>query len=146
MKKTSFIIITTAIGSLLLGSCKKVLEKQDLGNFTVSQVFNDSSVAKLNLDYIYSQNQPGWFGNSGGTLGGSYSSISDEQYGDNIYVKGTVTIENVGDIGSSATSGNYFKIRTINMFIANMNAGTLDPDVKKRFIGQALFWRAYRYF
>ena len=146
MKKISLIIVTAAIGALLLGSCKKVLEKQDLGNFTVSEVFNDSSVAKLSLDYIYSQNQPGWFGNSGGTLGGSYSSITDEQYGDNAFVKGTVTIETVGDIGSSATSGNYFKLRTINMFIANMNAGSLDPDVKKRFIGQALFWRAYRYF
>jgi len=146
MKKASSIIAIAAIGSLILGSCKKVLDKQDLGNFTVSEVFNDSSVAKLNLDYIYSQNQPGWFGNSGGTLGGTYSSICDEQYGDNFFVKGTVTIETVGDIGSAANSGNYLKVRTINMFIQNINAGTLDPDVKKRFIGQALFWRAYRYF
>lgn len=146
MKKAFSIITIATIGCLLLGSCKKVLEKQDLGNFTVSEVFNDSSVAKLNLDYIYSQNQPGWFGNSGGTLGGTYSSITDEQYGDNAFVKGTVTNETVTDIGTQATSGNYLKIRTINMFIQNMNAGTLDPDVKKRFIGQALFWRAYRYF
>jgi hypothetical protein len=146
MKKAYSIITIVTLGALVLGSCKKVLDKQDLGNFTVSEVFNDSSVAKLNLDYIYSQNQPGWFGNSGGTLGGSYSSISDEQAGDNAYVKGTVTIETVTDIGNLATSGNYFKIRTINMFIANMQAGTLPQDVKNRFVGQALFWRAYRYF
>lgn len=146
MKKAYSIILSTAIGALLSGGCKKVLEKQDLGNFTIPEVFNDSSVAKLSLDYIYSQNQPGWFGNSGGSLGGTLSSISDEQYGDNAYVKGTVTNETVTDIGTTATSGNYFKIRQINMFIQNMNGGTLAPDVKKRFIGQALFWRAYRYF
>ena len=146
MKKTYSIIAIITIGALVMGSCKKVLEKQDLGNFTIPEVFNDSSVAKLSMDYIYSQNQPGWFGNSGGTLGGTYSSICDEQAGDNAFVKGTVTNETVTDIGSQATSGNYFKIRTINMFIANMQAGALPQDVKNRFIGQALFWRAYRYF
>ena len=146
MKKASSIIIIAAIGTLVSAGCKKVLDKQDISNFTPSQVFNDSTVAKLDIDYIYSQNQPGWFGNSGGTLGGSYSSICDEQYGDNAYVKGTVTSELVTDIGNTATSGNYFKIRTINMFIQNMNIGTLDPSVKKHFNGQAFFWRAYRYF
>jgi hypothetical protein len=146
MKKVSLTITIAAITAVLAGSCSKVLDKQDLGNFTVSEVFDDSSVAKLSLDYIYSQNQPGWFGNSGGALGGTYSTISDEQSGDNAFVKGTVTIETVGDIGNLATQGNYFKIRTINMFIANMNAGALDPEVRKRFVGQALFWRAYRYF
>jgi len=135
-----------AIGVFVGSGCNKVLDKQDLGNFTPDQVFNDSTVAKLDIDYIYSQNQPGWFGNSGGTLGTSYSVISDEQAGDNAYVKGTVTSDLVTDIGTQATSGNYFKIRTINMFIQNMNAGTLDPSVKKHFNGQAYFWRAYRYF
>jgi hypothetical protein len=146
MKKTYSIITIATICSLLAGGCTKVLDKQDLGNFTSDEVFNDSTVAKLSLDYIYSQNQPGWFGNSGGTLAGNYASLTDEQYGDNAYVKGTVTIETVGDIGNQANQGNYFKLRTINLFIQNMNAGTLAPDMKKRFIGQALFWRAYRYF
>jgi hypothetical protein len=146
MKKTSSIIIIAAIGALAGTGCRKVLEKQDLTNFTPDQVFNDSTVAKLDIDYIYSQNQPGWFGNSGGTLGTSYSTISDEQSGDNAYVKGTVTSDLVTDIGNTATSGNYFKIRTINMFIQNMNAGSLDVSVKKHFNGQAYFWRAYRYF
>ncbi|HEY8784586.1 MAG TPA: RagB/SusD family nutrient uptake outer membrane protein [Mucilaginibacter sp.] len=146
MKKIYVIITAAGIASLLSAGCKKVLLKQDLGNFTAPQVYNDSTVTTLSLNYIYSQNQPGWFGNSGGTLGGSYGSLTDEQYGDNAYVKGTVTNENVTDIGSSATSGNYFKIRTINMFIRDVNAGTLAADVKKRFAAQAYFWRAYRYF
>lgn len=145
MKKIYILITAACITSLMFISCKKVLEKQDLGNFTADQVFNDSTTAKLNVDYIYTNNQPGWFGNSGGYIG-STGGLTDESYSDNPQVKGTVTFNDVGDIGSTATSGNYFKIRTINTFIRDITAGTLATPVKNRFIAQALFWRAYRYF
>ncbi|MDQ0639357.1 hypothetical protein QF042_002922 [Pedobacter sp. W3I1] len=145
MKKYYIIIISFCTASLMFTSCKKVLEKQDLGSFTADQVYNDSTTTKLSIDYIYSQNQPSWFGNVGG-LSASVSSLSDEQFGDNVFVKGTATSESVTDLGASNTAGNYFKIRSINMFIRDVNAGTMDPAVKKRFIAQAYFWRAFRYF
>ncbi|MGM9475768.1 RagB/SusD family nutrient uptake outer membrane protein [Pedobacter sp. GSP4] len=145
MKKIYILIVAACSASLMFSSCKKVLEKQDLGSFTADQVYNDSTTTKLSIDYIYSQNQPSWFGNVGG-LSASVSSLSDEQYGDNVFVKGTATIESVTDLGNINTAGNYVKIRTINMFIRDVNAGTLDPAVKKRFIAQAYFWRAFRYF
>lgn len=131
--------------SLMFSSCKKVLEKQDLGSFTASQVYNDSTTTKLSIDYVYSQNQPAWFGNVGG-LSGSVNTLSEEVYGDNVFVKGTATSESVTDLGAINTAGNYFKIRTINMFIRDVNAGTMDPGTKKRFIAQAYFWRAFRFF
>jgi hypothetical protein len=146
MKKINIVITATCIAMIAFASCKKTLDKQDLGSFTASQVYNDSTAAVLSVNYIYSQNQPNWFGNSGGTISGSLGSLTDEQGGDNAFVKGTVTAETVTDIGSTATSGNYFKIRSINMFIRDINAGTLNPGVKKRFTSQALFWRCYRYF
>ena len=145
MKKIAILFIGTCVASMMFTSCKKVLEKQDFGSFTSDQVYNDSTTTKLSVDYIYSQNQPSWFGNVGG-LSASVSSLSDEQYGDNVFVKGTATIESVTDLGNVNTSGNYFKIRTINMFIRDVNAGALDPAMKKRFIAQAYFWRALRYF
>jgi len=145
MKKLNILSITACLIPLMFSSCKKVLEKQDLGSFTADQVYNDSTTTKLSVDYIYSQNQPAWFGNTGG-LSGSVNSLAEEVYGDNVFVKGTATIESVTDIGATNTSGNYFKIRTINMFIRDVNAGTMDPAVKKRFIAQAYFWRAFRYF
>lgn len=145
MKKIYIIILTACTTSLMFSSCKKVLEKQDLGSFTADQVYNDSTTTKLSIDYIYSQNQPAWFGNVGG-LSTSVSSLSEEQYGDNVFVKGTATIESVTDLGNTNTAGNYVKIRTINMFIRDVNAGTLDPAMKKRFNAQAYFWRAFRYF
>jgi hypothetical protein len=145
MKKIYFLAITACVTSLMFTSCKKVLEKQDINTFTADQVYNDSTTTKLSIDYIYSQNQPSWFGNVGG-LSASVSSLSEEQYGDNVFVKGTATLESVTDLGATNTAGNYFKIRTINMFIRDVNAGTLDPAMKKRFNAQAYFWRAFRYF
>ncbi|UKT65410.1 RagB/SusD family nutrient uptake outer membrane protein [Pedobacter mucosus] len=145
MKNIFFLIIIVCITSLMLSSCKKVLEKQDINTFTAAQVYNDSTTTKLSIDYIYSQNQPSWAGNVGG-LSASVNSLSEEQYGDNVFVKGTATIESVTDLGAVNTSGNYFKIRSINMFIRDVNAGTMDPSTKKRFNAQAYFWRAFRYF
>ena len=147
MKKTYLIITAACAASVWLSSCKKVLNKSDLGTFTAAQVYNDSTTATLSINYVYSQNQPSWFGNSGGNVSGTLNTLADEQYGDNAYVKGTVTIETVGDIGTSNASNNaYGKIRTINTFIRDINAGTLPVDVKNRFAAQAYFWRAYRYF
>ena len=145
MKKLTILSLTACLLSLMVSSCKKVLEKQDLGSFTGAQVYNDSITTKLSVDYIYSQNQPAWFGNTGG-LSGSVNTLSEEVYGDNVFVKGTATSESVTDIGAINTSGNYFKIRTINMFIRDVNAGTMDPATKNRYIAQAYFWRAFRYF
>jgi hypothetical protein len=147
MKKIYILLTAACAASLMFSSCKKVLEKQDISSFSADQVYSDSLTAKLAVDYIYSQNQPSWFGNSGGSLGGTLSSLTDEQYSDNVYVKGTATIENVTDIGTANNTSNaYGKLRTINMFIRDINAGTMAPDVKKRFLAQAYFWRAYRYF
>jgi hypothetical protein len=147
MKKLYIYGVAAFVAATALSSCKKVLEKQDLGNFTADQVYNDSITTKLSVDYIYSQNQPSWFGNSGGSLGGTLSSLTDEQSGDNVFVRGTATIASVTDIGVANTNGNnYGKIRTINMFIRDVNAGTQPLAVKRRFTAQAYFWRAYRYF
>lgn len=147
MRKLHINIFMFCASVLALSSCKKTLEKQDLGNFLANQVYNDSTTTKLSVDYLYTQNQPGWFGNSGGAVSGTVNTLTEEQYSDNAFTRGTLTILSVGDIGTSnAASNNYGKIRTINMFIRDVNAGTLPLAVKRRFTAQAYFWRAYRYF
>ena len=147
MKKI-FIITALSLAVFSLTNCKKVLEKSDVGNFTDEQVFNDSTTVKLNADYLYSQNQPGWFGSTGGSVhsAGTYN-LTEESQGSNNFVLGTLTIESVTDIGTSASANPaYSKIRVINTFLRDVNAGTLDIAVKRRFAAQAYFWRAYRYF
>ncbi|MDT3404541.1 RagB/SusD family nutrient uptake outer membrane protein [Mucilaginibacter terrae] len=147
MKKLNINILILGATALIATSCKKVLEKQDLGTFQVDQVYNDSVTTKLSVDYLYSQNQPGWFGNSGGSISGTLSSLTDEQYGDNVFTRGSVTIASVTDIATAnAANNNYGKIRSINMFIRDVNGGTMPLEVKRRFNAQAYFWRAYRYF
>ena len=145
MNKVTILLSAACLMSIAFSSCKKVLEKQDLGSFTGEQVYNDSVTTKLSVDYIYSQNQPAWFGNGGG-FSGSLNALADESSGDNVFVKGTVTSETVTDLGATNTSGNYFKIRSINMFLRDVAAGTLDAATKNRFLAQAYFWRAFRYF
>ncbi|WP_293742100.1 RagB/SusD family nutrient uptake outer membrane protein [uncultured Pedobacter sp.] len=147
MKKI-FVITALSLAVISLTNCKKVLEKSDLGNFTAEQVFNDSTTVKLNVDYLYSQNQPGWFGSTGGSIhsAGTYN-LTEEGQGSNVFVLGTATIESVTDLGvANANNNSYGKIRTINTFLRDLNAGTLDLAVKRRFAAQAYFWRAYRYF
>lgn len=141
------ILIAAFAGSLLLQSCvKNVLDKENLQNLSAEQIFNDSALVKLNIDNLYEQNLPTWFGNTGGAIGGG-NTLTEEQYGDNVYVRGTVTSETVGDFGVANSKGNnYGKIRSLNMFIRDVNAGTLADPVKKRFTSQALFFRAFRYF
>ncbi|MDQ7949508.1 MAG: RagB/SusD family nutrient uptake outer membrane protein, partial [Pedobacter sp.] len=101
MKKI-FIISAACVGVFALSNCKKVLEKQDISSFTAGQVFNDSTTAKLNIDYVYSQNQPGWFGSTGGSIhsAGTYN-LTEESQGSNVFVLGTATKESVTDIGTS---------------------------------------------
>lgn len=151
MKKIYSLFLAIAATTLLFSSCKKVLEKQDLQHSTAAQVYNDSTTAVLSLNYIYASNQPGWYGN--GTSANSFvagigpGNMTEENQSDNIVVKGTVTQENVSDIGTgNSASNNYGRLRIINQFIADVNSGTMDMGIKRRFTAQALFWRAFRYF
>jgi hypothetical protein len=151
MKKIYIIIMAASISSALLtSSCKKVLEKIPETTYTVQGTFADSTTAVLYLNTIYTANLPGWAGNGGklstlGTVG--YGNLTEENRSDNVFVKGAVTIESVGDIGSSSVSNsNYGKIHNINDFIANTATSPIPAATKARFIAQALFWRAYRYF
>jgi hypothetical protein len=140
------IILAVFISSILFANCTKVLDKENLTSTKASEIFNDSILVKLNADYLYTQNLPGWFGNTGGAIGNG-SNLTDEQYSDNAFVKGTVTIETVSDIGTALIkTNNYGKIRNINTFIRDVNAGTMPQGVKNRYNAQALFFRAFRYF
>lgn len=149
MKKLYSIVLAVIVSTLLFSSCKKVLDKQDLQHSTFDQVYNDSTTAVFSLNYIYAANQPGWYGNGPTSFIASTGpgNLTEENQSDNIVVKGTVTQESVGDIGTTNTSsGNYGRIRTINQFLVDVNAGKLDLPIKRRFSSQALFWRAFRYF
>ncbi|MBS7564896.1 RagB/SusD family nutrient uptake outer membrane protein [Mucilaginibacter sp. Bleaf8] len=145
MKNIYISLLFVLFGTIILSSCKKVLDKQDLNKASPELVFSDSILVKQQLDYIYNQNLPTWFGNTGGSLG-STNGLADDGYSDNKYVQGSLTINDVVDIGSTNTSGNYNKLRIINTFIDGLKTSPLPNDQKKRFAAQAIFFRAFRYF
>jgi hypothetical protein len=145
MKKLQIIIILAFSASALLTSCKKVLDKEDLTKASPELVFSDSILVKQQLDFVYNQNLPTWFGNTGGALGSS-NAQADDGWNDNKFVGGTLTNADVTDIGSVNTSGNYNKIRIINTLIDGLKTSPLAGPLKKRFEAQALFFRAFRYF
>ncbi|WP_201983895.1 RagB/SusD family nutrient uptake outer membrane protein [Hymenobacter rubidus] len=149
--KSLYLFGAALVSALALSSCEKALDKMNLSATEGTLIFKDSTLANLNLNYIYDQNLPGWAGQ--GNLGGSTltslnpNGLSDESFSDNAYMQGIVQLSDVVEFGTvlSATN-NYGKIRTINMFIRDVRAGSLPSGTKNRLIGQAQFFRAWRYF
>ncbi|MES2648178.1 MAG: RagB/SusD family nutrient uptake outer membrane protein [Bacteroidota bacterium] len=136
--RTSTNILVFAALLLSLASCKKVLEKRDLGSLQGDLVFSDSVLARTYVDYIYDQNLPSWGGNA---------NLTDETFGESKYFEGTLTNRDVTDFGTAlANNNNYAKIRTMNMFFDEIDKGTLTETWKNKLKGQVYFFRAYRYF
>lgn len=127
---------------LLTAACSKVLDKRDLGSLQGEMIFNDSVLARTYLDYLYEQNIPTW----GGSWGSS-SNLSDESYGESKYFEGSLQVSDVGDFGTKIdANNNWGKLRAINLFLQEIDKGTLSPAWKATLKGQAYFLRAWRYF
>lgn len=125
---------------ILSSGCSKVLDKHNLTSFDQQQIFNDSLLARGYLSYLYDQDSPGW-------PSGDFLKCTDEIGGETVYFDGTVQVNTVSDYGTKTTDANFWgKLRGINEFLANVEAGTLDQGLKDRLEGQARFFRAYLYF
>lgn len=145
--KIKNIFIAALMGSVLFTSCKKVLDKVDQTKGNADLIFGDSSLVKQNMDYLYDRNLPTWFSNDGGALASTVSGLSDESTGDNKFLQGTVTSADVGDLGTSNNKDQFYgKIREINTFIRDLSAGPMPAGTKNRFLAQAYFFRAFKYF
>lgn len=147
--KINKILIAAFIGSVLFSSCKKVLDKVDENKGNSGLIFGDSTLVKQNMDYIYDQNLPKWFGNDGGAVSSQVTTLTDESASSSVskFLQGSLANSDIGDIGTATNNtGNYAKIRIINVFIRDCGAGTLAAATKNRFLGQAYFFRAFRYF
>ncbi|MEZ4904091.1 MAG: hypothetical protein R2822_21255 [Spirosomataceae bacterium] len=135
-------ILTLCVLALLgLASCDKVLDKTDLGSVNGSLIFKDSTLARMNLDYIYDQNLPTW----GGTWG-LRGDLSDESYGESKFFEGTLVVNDVTDFGTALSpSNNYGKIRLSTCLSMMLMRGLLLSH-QNRLNAQAYFFRAWRYF
>lgn len=124
-------VICLFLWCCLAVSCTRVLDKKDLTAVNERDVWNDLDLATAYVNRIYAENLPGW-----STEYGDYSEESD---GGGSYMYGQLT-EN------SVNYWPYDEIRDMNVLINNIDGGTLKDADKKMLKGQALFFRAWRYF
>ena len=148
-------LYTVLAGLVGLTACSKVLDKTNLSNLTPNLVFSDSTLVQLNMDNLYDNNLPLWGGqNTSSVLSGVQPQLSEEgQASGNKYMEGTMSYgtDEPKDYGTSLNtnntqpSNNWGKIRQINTFITSMEASPLPDYTKRKFIAQAKFFRAFRY-
>jgi starch-binding outer membrane protein, SusD/RagB family len=124
-------LIYIVICCFIAGSCTKILDKKDLSAVNERDVWNDLDLATAYVNRIYAQNLPGW--------STEFADYSEESDGGGSYMYGQLT-EN------SVNYWPYDEIRHINVLIDNIDKGTLKEADKKSLKGQALFFRAWRYF
>lgn len=144
--KLSYKFLIAFCSSLALTGCMEVLDKTDLSSTSGALIFKDSTLTQMNLDYIYDQNLPVPIGSLGPEPTG-LSGLSDESYADSKLLQGSLLINEVGDFGTALNAtNNYGKLRVINTFLSDVNAGTLPQFTKNKLRAQAQFFRAWRYF
>ena len=146
---------TVIAGVICISACTKVLDKTDLSKLSPELVFSDSALVQLNLDNLYDNNLSLWGGqNTGSVLSGVQSQLSEEgQASGNKYMEGTMSYgtDEPKDYGislntnNSQPSNNWGKIRQINRFIEQVQASPLPDYTKNKFVAQARFFRAFRY-
>ena len=153
--KLSNIYAVIIAGVVCLASCKKVLDKTDLSKLEPDLVFADSNLVQLNMNNIYESQMPLWGGqNTGSVLSGVQPQLSEEGYASgNKFMEGTMSYgtDEPKDFGTSLNTSNplpgnnWGKIRQLNTFIASVEAGPLPDITKSKFVAQARFFRAFRY-
>lgn len=151
----NFKLYIVCAGLLGITACTKVLDKTDLSKLTPELVFNDSTLVQLNMDNIYDVNLPLWGGqNTGSVLSGVQPQLSDEgQASGNKFMEGSMSYgtDEPKDYGASLNTNNtqpntnWGKIRQLNTFIVSINKSPLPDYTKRKFIAQAKFFRAFRY-
>lgn len=131
--KHLIISAAAALSLMSLASCD--LDYTNTGAISPDNVWSDQEMINAFLTDIYGSSMPGWPTSANNTDEGmDYPGVMSNQ------ARGMITAENMGQ-GLS-----YGTIDKINFFIDHLEATDfLAQEVKDRFKGQALFWRAWSY-
>jgi hypothetical protein len=135
MVKKSFMKIVSIIFlfccCLSLG-CNKILDKKNLSAVSEkNNVWNDLDLSTAYVNKIYADNLPAW--------NTDWATYSEEANGGGTYLYGNLTVDGVD-------YWPYQEIRNINILLNEIDGGTLSTADKKLLKGQAIFFRAFRYF
>ena len=124
----------------LFSSCQEVLDKHDL-NVLTGEIWNDEDQATLYINNLYQDNMPkSYFGTNSQLCDETYS--SDLQYADLLY--GFKTPSDINSV-TVMHKDKYALIRYINIALEGLEGSGLSEELKAPLRGQALFFRAWRY-
>lgn len=141
----------------LLGSCSDefLKDKKDYNGFN-EEIYNDFSMAQASVDFIHRQVEPKVGGVS--ALNGSTGSADDfskstlEYAGSTPFVGLSELLTNNvpcyfnGSNDPANNNGVWLNIRRCNVFLDNIDGGTLSGKEKEILKGQVYFWRAWLYY
>ncbi len=163
MNKKRYNYLLSLIVTIVLvnaSGCKKFLNEEPLGTSTDVTLFKDPKNAVLAVNAIYDtaswDEGPQW--GSGPYLGNMYHWMFGDVLSDDAEKGSTVSdFTALTEMKEWRSSGNNGIIQTLwshcytgvsraNIVINGVDAGTIDASLKKRFKGEALFFRAYFYF
>ncbi len=135
------IILAGLIGTAgFFSACNKKLDLSPNNQISTSSFFKTASDAKLALNGCYAY------------LDGDFSLIYKDAESDNAYAQypweSNATAVAAGNITANIDEGyasRYVGIRRFNYFLANIGTVPMDSALKKRYIAEARFLRAYTY-
>jgi hypothetical protein len=127
-----FVSIIFLFCCFLSVGCNKILDKKNLSAVSEKDnIWNDLDLATAYVNKIYADNLPSW--------STEFAGYSEEADGGGNFLYGQLT-EN------SVNYWPYSELRNINVLLNEIDNGTLGAADKKLLKGQAIFFRAWRYF
>lgn len=136
------IILMTTV---LLFSCKKVLDLDPLDSFSDKSVFGDQATLTLfvNGTYLYLGNPfEGPYGLTEGMTDNSYSKYSGEH---KAYTAAEISRDNGEGTTRNLWANSYAAIRRVNLFQEQIEASSLDATALKKLSAEMRFIRAFKY-
>ncbi len=130
MKKNKYLIFGI-LAFFMISSCD-TLDIENIYDYNADLVWDDESLVEAYMANVYADVMGNW--------SATLDQKTQQLAGIHFYLD-RVTITN-----TQYKEWNYETIRLINEAIVNVDAGTLDQEVKDDVIGQAKFLRAYVYF
>lgn len=140
MKKLIYqTLYATSFFLLILSSCKKVTDKNDINNIKDELVWRDTVLITAFANNLY-LDIPAWNYSQEPTWSGSLDAYTDETRGGSPVTNGTVTAD------ATVNFWPYVSIRKINTMIKELPTSAGSTQLKNRLTGEAKFLRAFQYF
>lgn len=131
----------------LLGGCSDqfLQDKKDFNGFN-EEIYDDYALAQGKVDYLYSLCSPA--NNAKMAAADEWSKTTEEYGSESVFNQATELLTTTIDdyFFKKTTDGPWSRIREANIFLDNIDKGSLSKTERDELKGQVYFWRAWLYF